>query len=628
MIKVVTELVKRNGIKYFNEFLTVLYSEQCYKQFVISVIIFIIIYKNRHLITKELNVTEFNKLLNKDEKELLCNVEKAKGITNENYFLELIETKSPDFHIHLFQLLTTDKSHKSLLGLIFNKIAEEHLPLIHIIKASAYNEYSDVSKIFEKDAKHNIHTEDQTYKSSSLPDATTHPKQSASIQGILIDNDINGIKFFLTSVENCLDTPTLKDLAHYVIPYCAAQWKILGDLLGIPSHKICLIEKNCHHIVEDCCRELLQTWLQINTEASWKILLSALNSPEIHLNFTCERSSSLSKYQSHLMSVYTKRKTLTNDNWPPTLHSHFVDLPLAKVLKEISKLNQSDGRLFYHEKRDYAIEMLDSYVEIFQCQDNGHQVIVIEGNPGSGKTTLSYKICKDWAEGIVLKHISLIILFILRDPRISNAATLEDVITVGLGSRAQGEQISNDLTTSHGKDVIIWLEGWDELNCSKRSNSIFADLISCELLPEATVVITTRPAAYNSIQQSDITKKVEILQFTDELYNKYIDFSFDKASDKMKFKQEINRVPSVNSLKYNPMCLAILLHVFVMSSNYTLPETLTEVYEKFLLISIRRHNIKVNNDETVFKNIDKLSSKLKEMLHRLGKLAYENLHTD
>ena len=557
----------------------------------------------------------------------MCNTKKVKdNITNEDYLLELIETRSPDFHVSLFQLLITDKSQENLIMLILKNIAEEHLPLIHIINNLTRIKYLDRSynNIFETNIK------DQTYEASCMPDANTHTKQGILIQDDL-DNDISSdARKFFDSVKTCLDIPTSKHLAHYVIPYCATQWKVLGDILGIPSHKIDSIEKNYHYVVEDCCRELLHFWLQSNTEASWQVLLSALNSPAIRFNFTQKHSvsSSLSKYQSHLKSVYTKRKTLTNDDWPRILHSHFVDLPLARVPKEISRPKLDSSLLFLHEKKDYERKMLDSYVQIFKYQDNGHQVTVIEGNPGSGKTTLSYKICKDWAEGIMLKHISLIILLILRDPRISDAMTLEDVITVGLGSRVQAEQICNDLTTSHGKDVIVWLEGWDELEYSKRSNSVFADLISCELLPEATVVVTTRPGAYNSIQQSAITQKVEILQFTEELFNKYIDFSFDEAADKIKFKQEINRVPSVNSLTYNPMCLAILLHVFVMSSNHTLPETLTEVYEKFLLIGIRRHNMKVNNDKSVFKNINKLSPKLKEILYRLGKLAYENLHND
>ena len=434
------------------------------------------------------------------------------------------------------------------------------------------------------------------------------------------------------TVKNRLDLkPTEKELAHHVVPYCAAQWKFLGDALGFCSYEIDIIESNCHYIVEDCCRKLLHTWLQRNTDASWEALISALNSPAIYFDFTGKYSLSvsLSKYRHHLKSVYTNQKPLTNGDWPPTLHSHFVDLPLAKVPKEINR-PKFDSLLFIHEKKDYEMVMIDSYEQIFQIQDNGHQVIVIEGNPGSGKTTLSYKICKDWAEGIVLKHISLIILFILRDPRISNARTLEDLITVGLGSRAQAKQVCNDLTTSCGKNVIILLEGWDELEYSKRSSSVFTDLISCQLLPEAINVITTRPAAYESIQQNAITQKIEILQFSEESFNKYINFSFcDRTpSYELKFKQEIKRVPSLSSLPYNPMCLAILLRVFMMSNNYTLPETLTKVYKKFLLISLRRHNMKTNNDNSVLREINTLPSNLKKMLYSLGRLAYEELHND
>ena len=398
-----------------------------------------------------------------------------------------------------------------------------------------------------------------------------------------------------------------------------------------PPHTINIIEKD-HHYVEVCCRELLHTWLQQKTEASWKTLLCALNSPAFHCTFTREHFvfSSLSKFQKYLKSVYIKQKLLTNDDWPPMLHSHFIELPLARVPKEISRPKFDSSLLFTHEKKDYEMEILSSYVQMFQYhQDEDHQVMVIEGNPGSGKTTLSYKICKDWAEDIILKDISLIILCILRDPRVSNATTLDDLIRLESGSRAQAEEISNDLTISHGKNVIIWLEGWDELEYSKRSDSLFTDLISCRLLPEAIIVVTTRPVAYETIKQSAITQKIEILQFTEELVNEYIDVSFHETpSNKIKFKHEINRVPSASSLTHNPMCLTILLHVFVMSYNHTLPETLTEIYEKFLLMSIHRHNIKVNNDKTVFININKLPPKLKEFLHKLGKLAYENLCDD
>ena len=639
MIKVVTELVKRNGTTYFNNLLTVLFTEQYYKQFVTSVVSFVLIYKNRYLITQNVNLSLIHEFfkdhnLHKDGKE-------KHDLLKEN-LLELIELNPPEFHLCLLKLLISDESHVNLIQVMLKSIAKNiSRTLITDIVKALYVECSTLLcllKVYTRDNFNDIQYQiNNIYGLSNAPADTKEENSVAILNEDDPENESrSSAKHFFDKVKNHLDSkPTPKELIHYIIPYCAAQWKYLGDMLGIPSHKIEIIEKD-YTAVEERCRELLLMWVQFDINVSWKTLLSALNSPLIQFDVTadlsnlfCSLSSSLRSYRTHLRSVYTKRRTLANEDWPPTLHSQFVDLPLARVPKEISKQKINSTSLFYHEKKDYEVECLDSHEQIFQKQDNGHQVIVIEGNPGNGKTTLSYKICKDWAEGFILKHTSLIILIILRDPRIANAVTLEDLIKLEIGSRIQAEQICYDLTTLGGKNVIIWLEGWDELQCSKRSNSVFTDLISGKLLPEAIIVTTTRPPAYESIQQNDITQKIEILQFTEELFNKYIDLSFcDTPSLKIKFKKEINRVPSISSLSYNPMCLAILLHVFVMSENYKLPETLTKLYEKFLLISLRHHNIKVNNDKTTFSEINSLSEKLLEMLYNLGKLAYEELHND
>ena len=639
MIKVITELVRRNGKTYFNKLLTVLFTEQYYKQFVTSVVSFVLIYKNRYLITQNVNLSLINELF-KDQK--LCKSGKGKlDILKEN-LVELIELSPPEFHLCLLKLLISDDSHANLIRVMFKSIDRNiSLTLIADIVKALYVECSAVLCLFKVYTGDNFNDiQHQIENIYGLSDALVDTKEVNSV-GIVNHSDPENdarcsVRSFFDKVQSHLDSkPTPKELIHYVIPYCATKWEFLGGMLGIPSHKIEIIEKD-YNTVEERCRKLLLMWLQCDVNASWKTLLLALNSPPIQFDVTgdpsnlfCSLSSSLRSYRTHLRSVYTKHRALTNEDWPPTLHSQFVDLPLARVPKEISKQKFNSSFLFHHEKKDYEVECLNSREQIFQNQDNDHQVIVIEGNPGSGKTTLSYKMCKDWAEGFILKRISLLILIILRDPRIANAVTLEDLIKLELGSRIQAEHICYDLTMIGGKNIIIWLEGWDELQYSKRSNSVFADLISGKLLPEAIIVTTTRPPAYESIQQNNITQKIEILQFTEELFEKYIDFSFHETpSLKIKFKKEINRVPSLSSLSYNPMCLAILLHVFVMSENYTLPETLTKLYEKFLLISLRRHNIKVNNDKTTFSDINRLSDKLLKMLYSLGKLAYEELHND
>lgn len=470
MIKIVTELIKRNGVYYFNEFLETLFTDLCYKEFVTSVISFVIIYKNRFLIIQGVSLALIDKFF-EDNQNTLCDSVNGKHDTTVNNLLDLIETKPPEFHNSLFKLLIFDKSHINLLKSLFKNIDKQQLSLIfNVIKSLPQSEYSETLSVLKVYAKNNM--DDIQDNSSSLPPSPAYKSEVDSLCTSNHDDFKSNTEKFFDRVKNHLDSkPTHKELACHVIPYCATQWKILGDILGIPCHKIASISKNCHHIVEDCCRELLHTWLQKDAEASWNTLLSALNSPTICFNLSKDTCSPFGLYKNHLRSAYKNHRTLTNEDWPPTLHNNFIDLRVARVPKEIRR-ELDTGLLFHHEKKDYEMEILDSYEQIFQFQDSGHHVVVIEGDPGSGKTTISFKICKDWADDIVLKHISIIVLLILRDPRIGNAVTLEELVSVGLGLRTHTEQICSYLTSSHGKNAILWLEGWDELEYSKRSNSI------------------------------------------------------------------------------------------------------------------------------------------------------------
>ena len=363
----------------------------------------------------------------------------------------------------------------------------------------------------------------------------------------------------------------------------------------------------------------MHTWLRRSDGVSWENLLAALRSPvfqfhHLYLNDKASiphyhPSSHLGVYEKSLRSKYTSQRTSSCRDWPPKPHQHFIDLPLAKVPKEISKLKFDNQFLQYHEEKDYKIEKLTSYEQIFQCKgSDGCHVIVIEGNPGSGKTTLTYKLCKDWAEGSILQHISHLILLVLRDNRVNSAKTLDEIIQIDTG-RENANHINQDLISLDGENVMVWLEGWDELAHNKRQESLFSDLILCHILIQATVVITTRPAAYETIPQNSIMHKIEIFQFTQTLSQSYIDRCFAENDVKMQFKDELDRVPSLQTLTYNPMSLAILIRVF--SYSYKLPETITEVYKKFLLMSLRRYNIKTFNDTKTLTSLCKLPEELK-----------------
>ena len=73
-------------------------------------------------------------------------------------------------------------------------------------------------------------------------------------------------------------TPLLKDLYQYVTPQHAADWKVIGTRLNLPSGELKAIEAGWPTNVKWCCNQMLKKWLEIDTTATWKKLLIAIES--------------------------------------------------------------------------------------------------------------------------------------------------------------------------------------------------------------------------------------------------------------------------------------------------------------------------------------------------------------
>ena len=83
--------------------------------------------------------------------------------------------------------------------------------------------------------------------------------------------------------------PTLKLLTRYrddISPY----WRDLGlQLLQEEyTNKLNVIQANHRTKVEDCCDEMFQLWLAVDTKASWDKLIDALE--HIHQNALAKKS--------------------------------------------------------------------------------------------------------------------------------------------------------------------------------------------------------------------------------------------------------------------------------------------------------------------------------------------------
>ena len=221
------------------------------------------------------------------------------------------------------------------------------------------------------------------------------------------------------------------------------------------------------------------------------------------------------------------------------------------------------------------------------------RLILVEGAPGVGKSTFAWEYCRRWLKGKVAKQYDLVLLLRLRDKGTRNARFLQHLIPDLLPGMS--EAVCRELVASHTFHALIILEGYDELPDSQRndSSSIFNELISGELLPLATVLVTSRPWATKDIRKNNecrMYQHIEVLGFTKRQITKYINKTVpkDQVSD---LNSYLERHPQIKSGMYIPLNSAIVVAVYIASKgdHYPMPNTLTELYTAVVNISIRRH---------------------------------------
>ena len=74
-----------------------------------------------------------------------------------------------------------------------------------------------------------------------------------------------------------------------------------------------------------------------------------------------------------------------------------------------------------------------------------------------------------------------------------------------------GQSESNSILAAickkQGRGILIWLEGWDELDESFAQGSILIHLLHGKVLPLADIAITTRPSSTRSLKRFTFTHK-------------------------------------------------------------------------------------------------------------------------
>jgi len=82
--------------------------------------------------------------------------------------------------------------------------------------------------------------------------------------------------------------PLLKDLYEHITPQYAADWKVIGTLLGLPDGEIRAIEAGNPTNTKWCCNRMLESWLEMDSSATWKQIFHAIESPAVSSTYNSD----------------------------------------------------------------------------------------------------------------------------------------------------------------------------------------------------------------------------------------------------------------------------------------------------------------------------------------------------
>ena len=287
--------------------------------------------------------------------------------------------------------------------------------------------------------------------------------------------------------------------------------------------------------------------------------------------------------------------------FPPTPSKKYVNLTTVYYHHNIEKvmeytLHGNVEQLLEGRKK---IDIKDILTPIWNTSER-LRLVIIEGPPGVGKSTLSWELCRKWDEIPHMSQYSLVVLLRLRENSVQPVKTVADLF-YHVDSDLQ-QSVAKEVVTTEGKGVLFILDGFDELPSDLRHDGLLIDLITGRALPKSTVIVATRPSATASLLRScrpQVQKCVEILGFTQGYVKEYASSVFSserKLLDDFLTYISASKNPAINSLMYIPLNAAIVVEVYRNSrrTGGPIPKTLTQLYTQLCLTLIQRH---LNNEK-------------------------------
>ena len=343
------------------------------------------------------------------------------------------------------------------------------------------------------------------------------------------------------------------------------------------------------------------------------------------------KKGTLDPYADYLRGRYSRElPAFFTLQWPPPPTCKVFNL--AMIEHETIQRGPADEELVRLTLRGNVDDIMrrKSPIELknlFELDHKEHKVILIEGAPGAGKSTLAWYICQNWEKGKLFQEFNAVVFVQLRDPAIQSAKSLADILPVE--SESMRREVMSKLLSCRGRGVLFVLDGWDEYGPGLRAHSLFQQLI-CNPgevnVHFSSFVITSRPIASGELQRY-ASSRVEIIGFTTTEVKKYFSESIGKSETVRKLQDHLKERPVIEASCYLPLNAAIIVHLF-LALNHTLPHTLHEVFLKLVLCCIIRHLTRLVEEGKEIQDmssLDDLPPDVQEPFSNICTIAYHGV---